>query len=65
MLAAKSSATESESIPCPFCSECRGLVVVCAYPDDEGYFVLCKCGANGPLGKTEEEAIELWNRRQQ
>ena len=23
----------------------------------------CKCGAQGPHGMTEREAIELWNRR--
>jgi len=39
-----------------------GLVVVSN--GIEQYFVLCDiCGAEGPSGKTEEEAIELWNKR--
>lgn len=29
----------------------------------EHYSVVCECGAEGPVGKCEQEAMELWNHR--
>ena len=52
--------------PCPFCGGIGTLFVV---TDEIGYvFVTCApsdngCGATGPGGITEEEAIKAWNRR--
>ena len=51
--------------PCPFKHEgfSGGLVVVSN--GVKQYSVLCDiCGAEGPTGKTETEAIESWNRRE-
>lgn len=42
--------------PCPFCGS-LGVAVV-------GSFVRCgKCGASGPFGNTEAEAVQRWNDR--
>ena len=48
--------------PCPFCGEREEL---CLLPDKHFYSVNCKvCGTLGPIGETEDIAIELWNRRE-
>ena len=45
--------------PCPFCGE---KVKIMHVADD--YIGWCrKCRSMGPVGKTEEEAARLWNRR--
>lgn len=46
---------------CPFCGETDSEVVAAEF---EGYKrrVECfSCGATGPLGETEDRAVELWN----
>jgi len=50
--------------PCPFehTGFSGGLVVVSN--EVKQYSILCDiCGAEGPIGKTEEKAQELWNKR--
>ena len=50
--------------PCPFkhTGFSDGLVVISNRVKQ--YSVLCDiCGAEGPTGETEEESIELWNKR--
>lgn len=51
-------------VPCPFC---EGKGKTCHINDSSGIYthaVVCtKCGASGPLGKSEKEAEELWNTR--
>ncbi len=43
-------------LPCPFCGS-TGVAVV-------GSFVRCgTCGAAGPFGNSEAEAVERWNVR--
>ncbi len=43
-------------LPCPFCGS-SGVAVV-------GSFVRCgTCGAAGPFGNSEAEAVERWNVR--
>jgi hypothetical protein len=62
----------SDRKPCPFC----GSILVTAYCIDDGWgnchyvsnneewSVCCdSCSTEGPWGKTEERAIELWNER--
>ena len=50
-------------IPCPFCKEPNYLPVA-HYLSCNMYAVLCgACGASGPRARTEPEARELWNRR--
>ena len=47
----------TELKPCPFCGS-SGVALV-------GSFVRCgRCGAVGPYGFTEIEAVERWNRRE-
>ena len=47
--------------PCPFCGEREEL---CLLPDKHFYSVNCEvCGTLGPIGETEDIAVELWNRR--
>lgn len=48
-------------IHCPFCGNTDSEVVAAEF---EGYKrrVECfSCGATGPLGETEDQAVELWN----
>lgn len=54
--------------PCPFCGKTNvGSYVDVDYhsPDKHFYGVICRwCGANTPANsKTEEKAIERWNKR--
>lgn len=47
--------------PCPFCGRKDGFQVKPVWKSFR--FVACQCKAAGPVMKTEEEAIEAWNRR--
>ena len=50
----------AEPKTCPFCGG-KDLTMV---NDENHFFVGCyTCTTCGPVGKTEEEAIEAWNRR--
>lgn len=43
-------------LPCPWCN---GEAIFCYYN-----FITCReCRAEGPIGKSTEEAIKLWNTR--
>lgn len=54
---------------CPFCNGKANMHYVSASFDDDDMVyeyvaVICvDCGAMGPKCQTEEEAIEMWNRR--
>lgn len=55
---------------CPFCNGKARTDSIC-WGDEEEYLVddysvvVCpECGATGPKCQTEEEAIEMWNRRE-
>lgn len=57
----------TELKPCPFCGSKN---TACSFYTthtegmEDHYYIGCKnCGANGSRGKSEEEAIEAWNRR--
>lgn len=50
--------------PCPFCGESNTLFV----EHDVSYYVVCNlcnygCGTTAPVVRSEQEAIEAWNRR--
>lgn len=46
--------------PCPFCGNVAKMRIT---GDKLSMWVECKhCGAEGGMGKTREEAIEIWNR---
>lgn len=48
-----------EAKPCPFCGG-EGILVI-GY---DGYYIECKsCAVSTPERATEEEALEVWNRR--
>lgn len=48
-----------DPVPCPFCSSKH----VIPKTVDVNIYVLCKdCGARGPLAKTHDDAIILWNK---
>lgn len=51
----------SEFVPCPFCKRTDGFQVKTVWKSYK--FVACQCKAAGPVMRTEEEAIEAWNRR--
>lgn len=52
----------SELKPCPFCKEQERLFVQRSIGD--AYWGKClECGAEGPIAKTEQEAINAWNQR--
>jgi len=55
------SMTESLK-PCPWC---QGIdVFIASISDDSDRFVECNtCFANGPMGKSDEEAARIWNTR--
>lgn len=44
--------------PCPFCTSRRSQVLL-----DECQVECRDCGAHGPVAKTHDEAVELWNKR--
>ena len=51
----------NEIKPCPFCGDEN---IDTWDIRQEKYFCYCEnCGCQGPTGKTEQEAIEAWNRR--
>ena len=53
--------------PCPFCGwdDCINIdKYKCG--GEWWYFVECEeCMENGPVGKTEQDAIDAWNRRRE
>lgn len=51
--------------PCPFCGKSDTVEIEC---DSEYIYVFCNtyndgCGASSGYANTEEEALELWNKR--
>jgi hypothetical protein len=46
--------------PCPHCG---GTSHWWWKPGPDLYAVACKCGATGPVGRTEDEAVGSYNRR--
>lgn len=54
-----------EAKPCPFCMHST----VTVYPTNPAWmdhcsYVMCEnCGAEGPSGNDEDEALEKWNSR--
>lgn len=49
---------------CPFCGLYLTVTYHIGHYLPKPWIVNCyQCGAEGPRAKTEEEAIELWNRR--
>ncbi len=54
-------------IACPGCGKTDKLVITIRYitywNKNMRHAVKCKCGWSGPEGKTEEEAIKLWDKR--
>jgi len=56
------SKLSSPLVHCPFCG-CNDNFAISSN-GLEFYFVLCGfCGAEGPVGNIEEEALTLWNNR--
>ncbi len=57
------SEVTQRTAPCPFC----GVYAAEVYPLDSNpnYFTACcnRCGAEGPQGKSEDEAWARWNKR--
>ena len=58
--------------PCPFCKREDAILTdnsIDLHADIPGWttrpidFVTCACGARGPAGASEEQAIEKWNSR--
>jgi|MudIll2142460700_1097286.scaffolds.fasta_scaffold02644_9 hypothetical protein len=52
---------------CPGCGKEENLrlcvVHITFWNNSNRYFVKCKCGWIGPEKKTEEDAVEAWNKR--
>lgn len=46
-------------LPCPFC----GWEIIWVMESPNAYCTCDECKAEGPIGTTEESAVELWNRR--
>lgn len=55
----------TEIEPCPFCgnSEVEWDELYDSSTGTYQYLSCSECGCSGPLGKTHEEAAELWNTR--
>ena len=51
----------SDLKPCPFCG---GAVRMSKSLGGEAWWVDCRCGAKGTMTRTEAEAIEAWNHRE-
>lgn len=52
--------------PCPFCA---GASIFClsvdlAFDNKDKHLICSSCGAAGPIGKNEDEAVEKWNWRE-
>jgi len=47
---------------CPWCKTQDQYVTS---NGEENYFVQCSCGASGPVGENEEEAIRAWDDREE
>lgn len=47
--------------PCPFCGATDGFRVKPVWKTY--WFVACRCKAAGPVAKTQDQAVELWNGR--
>lgn len=63
---AEDKVTTEELKRCPFCGGYASLISEYDVESDQGfYYVYCtKCGVEqGYYSKTQEEAIEKWNRR--
>lgn len=56
------------SAPCPFCGDERAPLIHEENPGDGGknlHMACCMCcGAQGPVSKTVDGAITLWNNRE-
>ena len=53
-------AKEHFETSCPFCKSDSKWI---SSNGDPRYFVECECGASGPVGDTEQDAINLWESR--
>lgn len=55
----------SELRECPFCTGTLALIMDPRFHSHEdNYYMECQyCYCHGPVGTTEQEAIELWNQR--
>lgn len=57
----------TKPLPCPFCSGTRLRAVELPNYDatpSGNYAVVCDgCGAHGPDGQSEDEALKAWGRR--
>jgi Lar family restriction alleviation protein len=50
--------------PCPFCGNKKMTEEDVLFYEHIEYAVICnKCDAAGPFGKTEKQAISIWNKR--
>jgi len=50
-------ASEKEANLCPFCRDSRIAIV----DDVEEWYLVCGCGARGPVADTRLEALLAWN----
>lgn len=51
--------------PCPFCGS-EQIEIIEWDENVHGFWVSCEsCGASGPTGATDAEAVERWNNRRQ
>ncbi len=48
---------------CPFCGKYLTMTWHIGHYDKPWIVQCYACGAEGPRAKTEEEAVELWNKR--
>jgi Lar family restriction alleviation protein len=48
---------------CPHCGKTDSEVVAAEFEGDKKRVECFSCGATGPLGNTEDDAVALWNRR--
>lgn len=54
----------NELQPCPFCGGHDLGDELFILDDTDDYFIFCgKCKSSGSMQKTQEEAIEAWNKR--
>jgi len=43
------------------CAHCGSITAAIAEFDYEVYNMICDCGVQGPTGKTQKEAKQLWD----